>query len=299
MKCASMARIGIALLLPVALAGRAWFKQGGSEIGVAEAHMHELVIDPDAESPQPVKQGMWSRLTSYFKGSYEPDPVISFTGKPYDYTRFFRTSWTALPTSMFQGDLQISGPLYGIIKLLEERELPISCPTLWADNGFHVLLSVTQPPQKISSAVANAAMAVLTFGQLPSLLSQVLGPSTEHAKHAADLDSVHVTLEQADALHLVEQEAVEEQGANATRTKFQQILHKFHQTKLLVQRVMVEKRIVRLTLGPKRPDLYYNLEMSCARVSENGRALVHFTNSRGEKLPVTTLHLAVYILAVA
>ena len=294
-----MARFGTALLFPVALARRAWFNQSGRGIGVAETHTDELVIDPDAESPQPVKQGMWSRFMSYFKGSYEPDPVISFSGKPYDYTRFFRTSWTALPTSMYQGDLQISGPLYGIIELLEERELPISCPALWADNGFHVLLSVTKPGDKISSALSNAAMKVLTFGQLPSLLSQVLGHNTEHAKHALDSVEGTVTLEQADALHLVEQEAVEEQGANATRTRFQQILHKFHQTKLLVQRVMVEKRIVTLTLGPKLPDLYYNLEMSCARVSQNGRALVHFTNSKGEKVPVTTLHLAVYILAVA
>ncbi|CAE7220271.1 unnamed protein product [Symbiodinium sp. CCMP2456] len=299
MKFASMTRFGATVLFSVALARRGRFNQTGREIGVVEPHMDEFVVDPVAESPQPVKQGLWSRFMSYFEGTYEPDPVISFSGKPYDYTGFFRKSWTALPTSMFHGDLHISGPLYGIIKLLESRELPISCPTLWADNGFHVLLSVTQPAEQISSALSNAAMKMVTFGQLPSLLSQVLRHNAEPAKHALESVQGNVTLEQADALNLVEQEAFEEQGANATRTKFQRILHTFHQSKLLVQRVMVEKRVVTLSLGPKIPDLYYNLEMSCTRVSENGRALVHFSNSRGEKVPVTTLHLAVYILAVA
>ncbi|CAE7523543.1 unnamed protein product [Symbiodinium microadriaticum] len=299
MKVSGMMLFGAVLLFPVALARRGRFNQSVREIGMVEPHMDELVVDSDAESPQPVKQGMWSRFMSYFKGTYEPDPVISFSGKPYDYTGFFRTSWTALPTSMFHGDLQISGPLYGIIKLLESRELPISCPTLWADNGFHVLLSVTQPPDKVSSALSDAAMKVLTFGHLPSLLSKVLGHNAENAKHALESARGNVTLEQVDALNLVEQGASEEPGGNATRTKFQQILHKFHQSKLLVQRVMVEKRIVTLSLGPKIPDLYYNLEMSCTRVSEDGRALVHFSNSRGQKVPVTTPQLAVYILAVA
>ena len=54
-----------ALLFPVALARRAWFNQSGREIGVAEARMDQLVVDPDtdaqppekldAESAQPVK----------------------------------------------------------------------------------------------------------------------------------------------------------------------------------------------------------------------------------------------------
>ncbi|CAE7446309.1 unnamed protein product [Symbiodinium necroappetens] len=286
-----------ALLFPVALARRAWFTQSGREIGVAEPHMDESLVDPDAESPQPVKQSKWRRFVKHFKGAYEPDPVISFSGNPYNYIGFFRASWTALPLSMYQGALQISGPLYRIIKLLESRELPISCPTLWADRGFHLYLSVTKPQERISSALTHAAVKVVTLGSLPSFLAQVLGHNAQHAKHA--LENVHGTMEQSDAAYEVGQEAIEEPGINATRTLFQRILHKFHQSKLLVQRVMVEKRIVTLMLGPKLVDGYYNLEMSCARVSDNGRALVHFSNSRGEKVPVTTLHLAVYILAVA
>ncbi|CAE7220263.1 unnamed protein product [Symbiodinium sp. CCMP2456] len=283
-----------ALLFPVALARRAWFDQSGR---VSEPQQDELVVDPEAESPQPVKQGKWNRFVKHFKGFYEPDPVISFSGKPYDYTGFFRTSWTALPLSMYQGALQITGPLYGIIKLLESRELPISCPTLWADRGWHLYLSVTKPQERISSALTHAAVKVVTLGSLPSFLGQVLGHNAQHAQHA--VESVHGTMEQSDAIYEVGHEAMEEPDINATRTTFQRILHKFHQSKLLVQRVMVEKRVVTLMLAPKLVDGYYNLEMSCSRVSEKGRALVHFSNSRGEKVPVTTLHLAVYILAVA
>ena len=220
-----------ALLFPVALARRAWFNQSGREIGVAEARMDQLVVDPDtdaqppekldAESAQPVKEGRWSRFVKHFKGAYAPDPVISFSGKPYDYTGFFRTSWTAVPLSMYHGALRISGPLYGIIKLLESRELPISCPTLWADRGFHLYLSVTKPGEKISSAITHAAVKVVTLGSLPSFLAQVLGHNAQHAQNV--LESVHGTMEQSDAVYELGQEAIEEPGINATRTAFQRI----------------------------------------------------------------------------
>ena len=38
--------------------------------------------------------------------------------------------WTAIPMTQNKGDLVISGGVYNIVKLLESRDIPISCPIL-------------------------------------------------------------------------------------------------------------------------------------------------------------------------
>ena len=129
----------LVLLLPIALATRT----------LDDRSARTLLHDPDdAENPTENSTGTISKLWGFLTNAYEADAVISFSGKPYDYTNFYHEAWNALPLSMYEGDLTISGPVYSIIKLLESRELPISCPTLWAERGWHVYLSVTKPKRK-------------------------------------------------------------------------------------------------------------------------------------------------------
>ena len=285
------------LLLSVALAARHQKHQEGLSLNDFQGNASEPEQNEGPEQneePEQNEPGIFGKVWRALGGAYEPNAVISFSTKPYDMTGFFRTAWTALPLSMYEGDLVISGPVYRIIKLLEERELPISCPTLWADRGYHVYLAVTKPASKVSSALTKAAVKItVDFGGLVSFLSGLIHYPLGNLAHVTD-----AVVKQSEAFAAVAAHQMRSPTPADMNTTFHKILHRFHQAKEVVMRASVEERVVRLMLGPKYLSGTYDLKMTCVRRSEGGAAYVHFPH-HNTSMPVTTSTLAVYILAVA
>ncbi|CAE7453807.1 unnamed protein product [Symbiodinium sp. CCMP2592] len=292
------------LLLPVALAVRDH-----------EADLDQLSLDESLEEPK--LDRMTSTVMKFF--NHEAPVTITFDDEPHiNIVQRFNTTWTAVPMTQNKGDLVIAGGVYNIVKLLRSRNLPISCPVVWAQQNWTAYMSVTHPAQKagqvLAGMVTKGLIDVANIGHLKDVLGKMIGipgfqypasaisATTKIAGVAASEVSAGLgnrsTMLQEEALPTLASATLANDTAGQNST-FNQVVDAIYAAKLALMRLKDTKRVVRLMLGPHYTEKgAYDLHMWCMHPDPKKSPYVYIPNPNGP-IPLKTHLLAGYIIALS